>query len=117
EPSATLAALRERAHLHHLACRSDRDIAIRAVVGSRDDLTLRERTNLAEAGDGGTGREHGPTGVEHHPDLTLGRGDGRLVDEPKQPAIVAARLGWGALRRGHDLGGHGEVQAAILSQR
>src|SRR5438128_11275070 len=90
EPSATLAALRERAHLHHLACRSDRDIAIRAVVGSRDDLTLKERTNLAEAGDGGTGREHGPTGVEHHPDLTLGRGDGRLVDEPKQPAIVAA---------------------------
>src|SRR5438552_18813430 len=73
EPSATLAALRERAHLHHLACRSDRDIAVRAVVGSRDDLTLIERTNLADAGDGGYGREHAHSGVVHQPHLTVGR--------------------------------------------
>ena len=115
--SAALTALGERAHLHHLPGRSDRDIAICAVVRSGDDLSLKERTDLAQAGHRCAGGEHGSASVDDDPHLAVARGDGWLIHKSKQPAVVPARLRRRVFGRCHDVGDDVERQAPVRAER
>ena len=103
ELAAALAALGERADLHHLAARADRDVAVGAVVRARDDLAGEEGADLPEPGDGRAGREHRPAGVDDHPHLSLRRRDRRLVDEAEEAAV--------------DVRDHVEAEAAVDAER
>src|SRR5205823_1099910 len=85
--AAALAAFGEGADLHDLARGPDRDVAIRAVVGVRYDLTAEERSDLTGAGHGCAGRKQRAAGIENHPDLPVSRDHGRLVHEAEEAAI------------------------------
>src|SRR5206468_3752859 len=67
--AATLPAFSERADLHDLPGWADGDIPIGAVIGAWDCLSRKERTNLTEAGNRGTGGEHRPARIEDDPHL------------------------------------------------
>src|SRR5262249_10307237 len=64
ELAATLAGLGQRADLHDLPARTDRDVAVGAVVRAGRDLVRRERADLSQAVDLCAECAHGAADVD-----------------------------------------------------
>src|SRR5262249_24032328 len=90
--AAALAALVEAADLHHLACRTDSDVAVGAVVGAGDDLDGVEGADLPQTSHGRASGPQGPAGVEDQPDFARAGGNRRLVHKAEEAAFAVQRL-------------------------
>ena len=91
ELAAALPVLGERADLHDLTLRANRDISICAVVRAGDDLGSDEAADLPEPRYGRSGSHDRTSAIENQPDLALAGRNRRLVDESKQAASLPTR--------------------------
>src|SRR5512143_4100264 len=82
-----LSRLGQRTNLHDLPGRPDGDIAVCAVVRSRDDLAGKECAHMSKTGHGRTRGKHRTTRVKDNPDLALRGSNRRLVDIAEQPSV------------------------------
>src|SRR5262249_34747701 len=93
ELAAPPAGLGHAADLHDLAARTDRHVAVRAVVRAGHDLVRREGTDLSQTGDLRAERAHRAADVDDDPHLALAGRDRRLVDEAEEALrLLAPRL-------------------------
>ena len=114
ECAPTLTGLGERAHVHDLSLRTDRHVAVGAIVRAGHDFSSDEGTDLPQPGDWGSRSNDRASGVEDQPGLIGSGRNGGLVDESEQPAVVA--VGPIALRRTGDVGDHVERHAFVGAQ-
>src|SRR5262249_11744490 len=115
ELAATLAGLGQRADLHDLPARTDRDVAVGAVVRAGHDLVRRERADLSQAVDLCAECAHGAADVDDDPHFALAGSDRRLVDEAEETLrLLASALV--SLRDAADVRDHVEREPAVGGQ-